>query len=322
MVFELVLQNTGNTDLSNVAIEDDIAIQFSPAFISAMTVSISGDANILGGLNAGFNGGLPSSTTALDSDDILDRTAVVRPGEQIVVQIKSEIDPLLVPVTGLNNQATATGDDPAGNSVIDLSDDGVDPTDDTDEPTPLDFGPIPELEKTLVAAPVALENGNFELSFAFNLKNNGTSEFCQIDVLDNFRNEYGCAFVNANVPSLVNFANNSSNSTQPSLNVAFNGDSFDNMFTGDGCLFPGDSIQWRVTMEVTMDCEPIASPLANTATINAEDSNGDPVTDDSDDETDLDNDDNSDNDSGGSDDPTLAYFPAIEITKDLVGATA
>jgi len=104
--------------------------------------------------------------------------------------------------------------------------------------------------------------------------------------------------------------------------MEINGDSFDNMFTGDGCLFPGDSIQWRVTMEVTMDCEPIASPLANTATINAEDSNGDPVTDDSDDETDLDNDDNSDNDSGGSDDPTLAYFPAIEITKDLVGSTA
>ena len=52
-----------------------------------------------------------------------------------------------------------------------------------------------------------------------------------------------------------------------------------------------------------------------------QDPDGNPVTDDSDDVTDLDMDGNPDNESGGEDDPTFAYLPAIEITKTLTNQT-
>jgi len=130
--------------------------------VSAMTVSITGDASILGNLNAGFTGAGTTSSAAVDGDDILDRSGVMQPGEMIVVVIKAEIDPLAVPSTGLTNQATTTAVDPDGTPVTDISDDDVGPGE--DDPTPLDLGPIPELEKTLTSAPVALPNGNFELT--------------------------------------------------------------------------------------------------------------------------------------------------------------
>ena len=322
VVFQLVVQNTGNTQLTDIAIEDDLASQFSPAFVGAMPVAINGTASTLGGLNTGYNGSGTTGSAAVDGDDLLDRTAILEPGEVIVVDIKVEIDPLQVPTAGLTNQATATGDDPNGDPVMDVSDNGTDPTDDTDEPTPLDFGPIPELEKTLASLPTPLANGNYELTFEYNLKNNGTSEFCQIEVLDNFNTRFGCAFANTGVPSLINFANNSGNSIPPTINLAYNGNTFDNLFTGNGCLFPGDSIQWLVTVEVTLDCDPVDSPLANIATVNAEGPDGDPVTDASDDEMDLDNDTNPDNETGGEDDPTLTYLPEIELTKELTGSMA
>ena len=317
----MVIQNTGNTQLTDIALEDDIATQFSPAFVSAMGVSISGTANTLGGLNAVFNGSGITSSVAVDGDDILDRTAIMNPGEQLIATIKVEIDPLLVPTTGLTNQATATGEDPNGNPVTDTSDDGTDPTEDTDEPTPLDLGPIPELLKSVVSAPTQLANGNYTMDYSFILKNNGTSELCNIDVLEDLDSQYGCAFVDASPATLVSFGNISGNSIQPSFNTAYNGNSAINLFTGNGCIFPGDSIEWTITVEVNIDCEPIPSPLSNTATVNAEDPDGNPVTDDSDDETDLDNDDDPDNDTGDEDDPTFTYFPRIDITKELSTVT-
>ena len=286
-----------------------------------MTVSVGGTATFVGGLNAGFTGAGTTASALVDGDDILDRTGVLQPGETIIATIKVEIDPLAVPAMGLSNQATTTANDPDGDPVTDVSDDGVDPTDDTDDPTPLDLGPIPELEKTLTAAPVALPNGNFELTYEFKLKNNGTEEMCQIDVLEDFDSQFGCAFVSANPANLVAFSNNTGNSTQPTFNTAYNGDSFTNMFNGDGCIHPTDSLEWSVTVEVTADCDPLNSPLANIATVNAEDPDGNPVTDDSDDDTDLDNDDTPDNESGGEDDPTFAYLPKIEITKSLTSQT-
>ncbi len=320
--YHLMIQNTGNTVLSNVALEDDIATQFSPAFVSAMALTISGDAFVLGGVNTGFSGAGTTASLAIDGDDILDRTTVMRPGEMVLVTIKVEIDPALVPPTGLTNQATVTGTDPNGDPVTDVSDDGTDPTDDTDEPTPLDLGPIPALEKTLVAAPTPLGNGNFEATYVYNLKNNGTEEFCSIDAIDDFSSLFGCAFVDADPAVFIDFENNSGSSTAPTFNSLFDGRTQTNMFNGDGCLFPTDSIQWSVTVEITADCDPLPSPLANIATVVAEDPAGNPVEDDSDDESDLDGDGTPDNETGGEGDPTFTYLPAIEITKDLQNITA
>ena len=320
--YDLMIQNTGNTVLSNIALEDDIATQFSPAFVSAMALTVSGNAFVLGGVNTSFTGAGTTGSLVIDGDDILDRTAVMRPGEMLLVSIKVEIDPALVPVDGLTNQATATGRDPDGDLVSDVSDDGTEPTDDTDEPTPLDLGPIPAIEKTLLAAPTPLGNGNFEATYVYNLKNNGTEEFCSIDAIDDFSSLFGCAFVDADPATLIGFSNNTGSSTAPTFNSLFDGSTQTNMFNGDGCLFPTDSIQWSVTVEITPDCDPLPSPLANIATAIGEDPEGNSVEDDSDDSTDLDGDGIPDNETGGEGDPTFTYLPVIEITKELQNITA
>ena len=76
-----------------------------------------------------------------------------------------------------------------------------------------------------------------------------------------------------------------------------------------------------MSVEVTADCSPLNSPLANIATVFAEDPEGNDVSDNSDDDSDLDNDGTPDNESGGEDDPTFAYLPTIEITKSLTNQT-
>ena len=150
--FQLVAQNTGNVTLNNIALEDDISTEFGAAFVSASTVSISGTASTLGNVFGGFTGSGTTGSAAADGDDMLDRTAVLQPGETIIVVIKVVVDPTNVPATGLTNQATVEGTTDDGDMVDDLSDNGTDPTTNngeggTDDPTPLDLGPIPSLTK-------------------------------------------------------------------------------------------------------------------------------------------------------------------------------
>ena len=113
----------------------------------------------------------------------------------LTVTIEEEIIIANVPLTGLLNQAITEGTDNNGNTVNDDSDNGSNPLNDTDEPTPLDFGPIPALEKALLDVPVQLSNGNFQLTYDFLLENNGTSEMCLIDVLEDLAAQYGLSLI-------------------------------------------------------------------------------------------------------------------------------
>ena len=111
--FQMVVQNTGNATLSSVILEDDVLLlnmerlsflpqqfpfQERPLLWAAPTVVLQ-EAEQLVRLTA-------------DGDDILDRSAVLAPGEYITAVISVVIDPNNVPGTGLTNQATVQGTDP------------------------------------------------------------------------------------------------------------------------------------------------------------------------------------------------------------------
>ncbi|HFA48561.1 MAG TPA: T9SS type B sorting domain-containing protein, partial [Bacteroidetes bacterium] len=324
VTYKMIIQNTGNATLTNVALEDDLATQFAPAYVSAATVSLSGTANTLGGLNAGFTGN--GGTPALDGDDILDRTAVLQPGENIIATITVEIDPTLVPLAGLGNQATASASTPDGGTVSDDSDSGSNPDGNngeggTDDPTPLVLQPVPAIMKSVNGAPVALANGHYLVRYDFKIMNNGAGEMCNVEVIDNLAAQLGCAFVNTTTATLIGFDNNSGLSTQPSFSTVFNGDDNDNLFIGDGCLQPGDGLSFYLEVEMDVRCEGLPDPLGNSATLNVQDGDGNVLTDSSDDGTDLDGDLNPDNDSGGSNDPTVVYLPELAISKAQTAAT-
>ncbi|MEZ4962958.1 MAG: gliding motility-associated C-terminal domain-containing protein [Saprospiraceae bacterium] len=327
VTYQFIAQNTGNVTLHNIALEDDISSQFGAAFVSASTVSIAGSATTQGNTFAGFTGSGTTGSAAADGDDLLDRLATLKPGENIVVSITVVVDPALVPAMGLTNQAMVEGTTSNGGTVSDLSDNGTHPNTNngeggSDDPTPLNLGPIPVLTKALTAAPTLLPSGNYQATYLFSLTNTGTGAMCSIDVFDDLHAEFGCALASASAPTLLLWDNASGLSTQPNFNGLYNGLSQINMFVGNGCIFPEDKIQWSITVELNPDCSPLSSPLINQATVMATDTDGNSIEDDSDDASDVDGDLINDNESGGTDDPTFIYLPNIAVTKAITGSTA
>jgi len=240
----------------------------------------------------------------------------------MTVVVDPEIFGLLTPQP-VENQATATGTPvdengdpiPGYPPVTDESDDDTDLEAGPDDPTPITIPPVPELTKAITGTPVELANGNYSVAYEFIIKNIGGSQFCQIDLEENFGAQYGCAFVdvlNSTPPILTNTSGNSIN---PTANTLYNGNSQSNLLNTDGCLYPGDSITLTTTVEIDPTCSPIDDPLVNQATVQGVDDEGNPVEDDSDDESDI------PNDSGGADDPTLLSIPDIDLAKTQVSAT-
>ena len=123
--YTFIIENTGNTQLTNISLTDDFNAQFGSAFVEVTTApAISGGtAAVPGGTNPAFTGqGAPF-------DEMLDGTGVLDPQENIEVTVTVRVDGSNVqdPINTLTNQAIATGTDTFGNDVSDESDYGTDP---------------------------------------------------------------------------------------------------------------------------------------------------------------------------------------------------
>ncbi|WP_284283904.1 DUF7507 domain-containing protein [Portibacter lacus] len=132
--YTFIVENTGNTVLTNVALKDDFATQLGGSFVNVIpgSLMITGNTGAApGGVNLGYTGiGDPNN-------NMLDRTAILAPGDNITVTVSIVADVTTGP-NPLVNQATAEGDDPEGNTVDDLSNDGTD-VDGGDDPTMIEL---------------------------------------------------------------------------------------------------------------------------------------------------------------------------------------
>ncbi|MEL6986280.1 MAG: hypothetical protein AAGK97_00470, partial [Bacteroidota bacterium] len=292
---------------------------------------------------------------------LLDGTGgVLLPGEQVVIEFTIEINPSLIPAMGLTNQVEATGtptdgmgnpipdpNNPGGtlDDVSDLSDSGNDPSGDNpdapgdmgtpNDPTPLP--PLPGISVTkaisAIPGPMMNDDGTFTVSFDFGIKNIGNTALSNIDLFEDFADQYGCAFIgNASDPVVTPVI---VTGTAPTGNTSYEGSGIAiNLLNSDGTLLPGDSIQVSVTVDLDPTCATVMSPLVNQAEVNGDpteddgtplvDDNGmplDPVSDLSDDATDIDGDGIPDNETGGTDDPTELNLPNIAVTKAVTDVT-
>ena len=343
--FRFNIENTGNANVSNLSVTDPL--NFTSAIIGTPTISVSNvDATMAPADNNGTYTGILPNTDMLAGAG----TDMLEPGQSFVIFMMVEVDPQafgLLPQP-VDNQATVSGNpvDDMGNDlggytdVSDDSDDGTDlpnggdPTSDnpgadndngtggTDDPTNVQLPPTPQLTKEIIAAPTALPNGNYSVTYEFVIENLGGSRFCEIGLIEDLKTQYDCAFVGVLSTTDPVLTNTSTLSTNPSRNTIFNGDTQANMLNDDGCLYPGDVITMTTTVEIDISCTPQPDPLANQATVTGVDDDDNPVEDDSDDETDLDMDMVNDNESGGPDDPTLLQIPDVAITKALTATTA
>ncbi len=341
VTYRLIVQNTGTTVLENIALGDDFATQLSPAY-----VGIVDDASIV------------SSSATIDPNTgtgatLLGGTAgILLPGEQVFVHITIEINASEIPSMGLTNQAMATGSptDGTGNPILDpnnpgntlgdvsdVSDSGNDPESTNpdepgdmgtpDDPTPMPAMPSLELTKSVLPSPIANDNGTYTTTFEFSIANTGNVALANIDLIEDFASQYGCAYVGNAQDPILNTTNVSG--TAPIANNAYTGEGLTtNLLNSDGLLFPGDTLYVEITVDIDPNCNTASSPLDNQAEVVGipADNSGTPLTDDngspldpindlSDDNTDFDNDSNNDNETGGTDDPTLLYLPNISVTK-------
>ena len=205
VVYQLVVENTGNVDLADVSLIDDLATQFGGAFVSAgspsvVTAPTDADSSIT--IDAAWDGDARA--------EIIDQsvtTNLLKVGDSFVVQITVTVDPDATGTSGpLNNQATAGGDavddlgnpltNAAGDPIVttDLSDSGSDPNgtnpgEDGDagssnDPTPLAIPDLRVAKQANTVEEVAGLNGVFDVTYLVVIENTGTIELTDLQITD------------------------------------------------------------------------------------------------------------------------------------------
>ncbi|QDT13085.1 DUF4347 domain-containing protein [Planctomycetes bacterium K23_9] len=328
----IVVANSGNVDLTNVTLIEDVAALFGNAFVSVDSMSITA--------TGPFTGTLPTLNTNWDSSDtaigVIDTTVPneLKSNEQFTFSFNVVVDP--DEVDGLSqfneNQANVSGEGTNydGNPVIvtDQSGDTGNPiseTPDNDLPTPL---VIPEivLEKSLVSQSLATSGiaGNIDAVYQFTYTNSGTVMLTSPTIADDWAGQFGDGFVRIVDVDLSDDVIAPATSGI-SGNAAYNGLATDNLLDGLGAIDPGQSVVVLVTVEVDPDADPaklVDGRLENVASAEGTytPTTGPSVTvdDNSDDTNDVSNID-TDND-GDFEDPTPLGIADITLTKDIIGS--
>jgi len=145
VTYTIVLQNTGDTRLDNIQLEDDLTATFGSAYTASNQATTSG--GVITGPqvtltnNTSGNAVAPTPNTStyngasianlfVGNDGLLD------PGDEITVTFTVRANPLASgAATTFDNSATATAQDPDNDEAEDLSDDGSDPTNNSGDDT-------------------------------------------------------------------------------------------------------------------------------------------------------------------------------------------
>ncbi len=343
VTFTLFWENTGNVDLTNLTVTDDIAAQFGNAFVSVGGLAIT---------NFSGTGTAPTVNAAWEADTTLSLvsggTANVGDSFEIVFTVTIDPDGIDNVSQPLENQAMTSGDalnengdpleDASGDpiSASDNSDNGTDPTGENgeddgngvfgDDPTPIIIADV-SVVKEQVGTPLALDNGNFEVTYQLVVENTGTVDLADLSLIEDLNANFGSVFVGAGNLTL---ATGPSASSSISLDGSWDGGAATEIIDPSAAtlLSVGDSFVVTFTVEVDPDAVGAPAQLENQVTVagNAVDSNGSPINDSSgdpittSDESDDGSDPNGDNpdaqgDNGTSDDPTPLLIPDIGITK-------
>jgi len=140
VTYEFIIENIGDVVVEEVSLVDNLAVQLGGAFVQVVSppmIVASTTAATPGATNVTYNGS--------SNIELLDSTATLLPGEQIVLQMVVELSPyntnaIIHPSGFLANQASVSGlFDCAW--VTDMSDEGTDPTD-TETPSGINNGTL------------------------------------------------------------------------------------------------------------------------------------------------------------------------------------
>ncbi|MFK8024673.1 MAG: beta strand repeat-containing protein [Ilumatobacter sp.] len=314
VTYVAVVQNRGSVNLTDLSIIDDASTRLGSAFVGVTTAPTVTPLD---------------STTAPAADPAYDGTGdllagaltdVLEPGQQFSVEFEVEIDPDATgaPLT-LTNQATASGDDVAGATVSDVSDDGPDPDSDNgtageSDATPVSVAGLGVAKSVTGATPAASGTaGNVDIEFLFVIANVGTEPLDTLSLTDDMNTAFGAAFVGIAEAPVVD---DGTATAAPDADGTFSGtgDLLDGAVTD--VLDAGERFEVSVTVEATLASFP-ADP-ENQATASADDPADVVVTDLSDSGTDPTGvNAGAAGDTGGGADPTPISADAIAVAKSV-----
>ena len=254
VVYELVVENTGDVDLANLSLIEDFAIAFGNVAIGGGEIFLTTPPSD------------PASTIVtnlnLQTDvEIIDQSqpSLLAAGDSFVVRFTIQIDPDAAGApTLLNNQVTVTGDavDSNGDPILDGSGDPITATDlsdsgatanstnpgadgdsgGSDDPTPLliaDIGLAKEVTE------VFNHDDHFDVSFRLLFENNGNVDLTNLSIFDDIASEFGPAFIDINDVFVQNFVGTG---TAPTVNAAWATDTTQSIISG-GQANVGDSFE-------------------------------------------------------------------------------
>jgi len=335
--FEITVCNTGNVDLENITLVDDLTTQMGAAFVGVLTppVVTASTATMTPSVNSNYNG-------AGDINIFTGNDGYLAPGQCVTVEFTAELDPNANP--GATNQATTSGKaiNPNGGPLTDLngnqimvmddSDSGTDPngqnpndpgdTGGSNDPTALSIPQI-ALTKNFVDYQLAASGvvGNVDVTIEYNILNTGSVNLMNLSLIDDFATNFGTAYVGVVTPAVIT---NSTATTDPNLNAGFNGTGNNDMFDGmSGLLEPNQMITVQIVIELDPNAPGSNFPDVNQATTSGDGvgPNGSIVTvsDDSDDGVNPESPNNGEpGDTGGTNDPSPFNIPLINLSKDYV----
>ena len=139
MTYEIVVENTGGADLTDVSVLEDLAAEFGPAFVSAGNAAIStppADPTSIIVLNSAFDGSSDS--------ELIDNSAgtILQIGDSFTLQFDVIVNPMS---SVLDNQVVASGNavDENGIPLTDISGNPLTASDDSDSGCLLYTSPSP-----------------------------------------------------------------------------------------------------------------------------------------------------------------------------------
>ncbi|QBB71127.1 hypothetical protein ELE36_12615 [Pseudolysobacter antarcticus] len=305
--FVLAASNSGNADLSNVQIVDNLATAFAGA-TSFQVVSVSATNTLLA--NAAYDGNADSNLLAAGS------TLAIGASSTVTVNVDIVVDTLRT----FANTATITGTAPGNTPVSDTSQNGADPDPDHDgnpgnngDPTPVVLPPLQAqigIAKHLIGIGQTDPNSNtYLLNFGFNVTNPGNVDLSNVQVLD----DLSVALAGATAFHVT--AVTASGSLVANAN--YNGTSDTNLLAASSTL-PAYSAA-TITLQVQITVGTVRT-FSNTSTAIGTPPSGPPISDTSQDGSDPDPD--HDGNPGNNGTPTPVLIPLTPAAIPALGNSA
>ncbi len=288
LTYTFVVENFGDVNLNPVSIDDNLYTTFGAASLFANVVVDADDAGVCEGFeNSSFDGG---DTAGANDTDLFNGTGELAVGESCTVEVSFDVTPgATVPGdnfgTTYNNTAVASGTDPYGNGVNDDSVDGADPDPEDDgpgdntSPTPVSFGPNPQMTVTKAAPtpPTVTADGDLEGVFTVTVSNPGDVNLYDVQLVDNFATTFGAGttWVSGSIVAdsvCVGFENGTYAGVGSASAIELIAGGADSNLT----LAPLDVCVFTITYEINAGISPAVSPDVETYTNTAAGTSTDP----------------------------------------------